>query len=245
MLLWQLIFVQFIAFLLLVFLFRQFLYQQVTRALGRLQDLYQENLKREEELKTRREETEQMLKARIAQYSKEIGRLRAAAEAEAQKLHDEIVAKAKAEAKRIVAEAEAKEKRSRAILVSEVEEKALVLASDIMEHIFTKEAARGIHYQLIDEIIEEIGKSDGQRLQLDVETVEIAVPFPLTELQKETLKRILSTKMGQSVNVKETVDHGIVAGMVFKCENVVLDGSLKNKLRGALAYVRVSQSREL
>lgn len=243
MLLWQLVIIQFIAFALLVVLLRYFLYRQVTQSLGRLQQLYQENVKREEELKKRREETEQMLKAKIAKYSEEIGRLRAAAEAEAQKLHEEIVAKAKAEAKRIVAEAEANRERMRARLVSEIEEKALGLASDIMEHIFTAKVAQGIHYHLIDELIEELGKSDGRRLQLDVETVEIAVPFPLAQEQKENLKKILSAKMGRSVSLKETIDHGIVAGMVFRLENLVLDGSLKNRLQGALAYVRDSLSR--
>jgi len=243
MLLWQLVIIQFIAFALLVVLLRHFLYRQVTLSLGRLQQLYQENVKREEELKRRREETEQMLKGKIAKYSEEIGRLRAAAEVEAQKLHEEIVAKAKAEAKRIVAEAEANRERMRAKLVSEIEEKALGLASDIMEHIFTAKVAQGIHHYLIDELIEELGKSDGRRLQLDVETVEIAVPFPLTQEQKENLKKILSAKMGRSVSLKETIDHGIVAGMVFRLENLILDGSLKSRLQGGLAYVRDSLSR--
>ncbi len=238
MVLWQLIIIQVITFALLVFLLRQFLYKQVTRSLGRLQRLYQENLKREEELRKTRETTEQELQAKIAQHNEEIGRLRAAAEVAAQKTQEEILAKAKEEGKRILAEAEAKKERMRANLVSEMEKKALDLASDIIEHIFTTHVAQGIHHPLIDELIEEIGKSDGRRLQLDVETVEVAVPFPLTQVQKEQLKKILSSKIGQSINVKETIDQEIVAGMVMRLENLVLDGSLKNKLKGALAFVR-------
>ncbi len=243
MLLWQLIIIQVITFALLVFLLRQFLYKQVTRSLARLQQLYQENLNREEELKRRREETEQELKAKIAQHNEESGRLRAAAEVDAQRRQEEILTRAKEEGKQIVAEAEAKRERTRANLVSEMEEKALALASDIIKHIFTTHVAQGIHHQLIDELIEEFEKSDGQRLQLDVETVEVAVPFPLTQVQKEKLKKVLSSKIGQSINVKETTDQEIVAGMVMRLENLVLDGSLKNKLKGALAYVRDSLPR--
>ncbi len=243
MLLWQLIIIQVITFTLLVFLLRQFLYKQVTRSLARLQQLYQENLNREEELKRRREETEQELKAKIARNNEEIGRLRAAAEADARKVHEEILAKARGEGRRIVAGAEAQKERMRANLVSEMEEKALGLASDIIEHIFTAQVAQGIHYHLIDELIEEIGKSDGRRLQLTVETVEVVVPFPLTQVQKEKLKKILSSNMGRSVNLKETIDQEIVTGMVLRLGDLVLDGSLKNKLRGALAYVRDSLSR--
>ena len=243
MLLWQLIIIQVITFALLVFLLRQFLYKQVTRSLGRLQRLYQENLKREEELKKTRETTEQELQVKIAQHHEEIGRLRAAEEVAAQKTQEEILAKAKEEGKRILAEAEAKKERMRANLVSEMEEKALDLASDIIEHILTAQVAQGINHQLIDELIEEIEKSDERRLQLDVETVEVAVPFPLTQVQKERLKKILSSQMGRSVTLKETVDQEIVAGMVIKSGNLVFDGSLTNKLKGALAYVRGSLSR--
>ena len=242
MLVWQLIVIQVITFALLVFLLRQFLYKQVTQSQGRLQQSYQENLRREEELKKRREETEQELKAKLAEHNEELRRLRAAAEIDAQKMQEEIIAKAKQEGQRIVAEAEARRERMRANLVSEMQEKALGLASDIIEHIFTAQVAEGIHHQLIDELVEEMGKSDGRSLQLDVETVEVAVPLPLTQVQKENLTKIFSSNMGRSVSIKETIDPELVAGMVVRLENLVLDGSLKNKLRGTLAYVRDSLS---
>src|SRR3989441_11684836 len=62
MLLWQLILIQVITFVVLAVLLHQFLYRQVTRSLGRLQQLYQENREREEELKRKREETERELR---------------------------------------------------------------------------------------------------------------------------------------------------------------------------------------
>ncbi len=99
MLLWQLIIIQVITFALLVFLLRQFLYKQVTRSLERYQQLYQENLTREGELKRTREEMEQELQAKIAQHNEEVGRLRAAAEVDAQKTQEEILAKSKEEGK--------------------------------------------------------------------------------------------------------------------------------------------------
>jgi len=243
MLLWQLIIIQVITFAILVFLLWQFLYKQNSAAVERLQQLYQENLKREEDLKNAQEAADQELKEKIAQHNEEIKNLKAAGEVDVQKMHEEILARAKEEADKIVAEAEASKERIKASLVSEMEEKALVLASDIIGHIFTDQVAQGIHHHLIDEFIEEIEKSDGQRLQLDVETVEIAAPYPLTQEQEENLKKILSTKMGRSVSLKGTIDQEMVAGMVVRLENLVLDGSLRNKLKGTLAYVRSSLTR--
>ena len=238
MLLWQLIIIQVITFAILVFLLWQFLYKQNSAALERLQQLYQENLKREEDLKNAQEAADQELKEKIAQHNEEIKNLKAAGEVDFQKMHEEILARAKEDADKIVAEAEATKERIKAKLVSEMEEKALVLAFDIIGHIFTDQVAQGIHHQLTNEFIEEIEKSDGERMQLNVETVEIASPYPLTQDQEENLRNILSTKMGRSVSIKGTIDQEIVAGMVVKLENLVLDGSLRNKLKGTLAYVR-------
>jgi F-type H+-transporting ATPase subunit delta len=217
---------------------RQFLYKQNSQALERLQQLYQENLKREEDLKNAQEAADQELKEKIAQHNEEIKNLKTAGEVDVQKMHEEILAKAKKEADKIVAEAEGKREQIKASLVSEMEEKALVLAFDIIGQIFTDQVAQGIHHQLTNEFIEEIEKSDGERMQLNVETAEISAPYPLTQDQEENLRNILSTKMGRSVSIKGTIDQEIVAGMVVRLENLVLDGSLRNKLKGTLAYVR-------
>jgi len=245
MVFWQLIIIQVATFALLIFLLRQFLYQQVTRSQDKLQELVQQNRKREEELNKRRDETEKELKIKIDQHNKEVGRLRAAAEVDAQKMQEEIVARAKKDAERIVTEEKEKREQVRAKLVAEMEEKALDLASNIIGHIFTAQVARGIHYQLTDEFIEEIGKSDRRGLQLDVDEVEVAVPYSLTEVQMEKLKKILSAKMGRSIEVTQTIDSGIVTGMVVSLGNLVLDGSLTNKLKGAMAYVKGSLSRQV
>ena len=241
--LWQLLLIQAITFVVLAFLLHQFLYRQVTRSLGRLQQLYRENQEREEELKRRREETEQELRTAMARHHEEIGRLRAEAEAAVQEARNELLAQAKEEGRRIVAEAEARRERMRASLVAEMEEKAVGLASDIIGRVFTARVAQGIHQQLIDDLIEEIGRPDGRRPELAADTVDVVVAFPLTPTQRDRLHAILASTMGQPVAIKDTVDETIGAGMVVRLANVVLDGSLNNKLKGMLAYVRETLSR--
>src|SRR2546425_500987 len=87
-----------------------------------------------------------------------------------------------------------------------------------------------------------IWKSDGPRPELDADKVEVVVPFPLTQAQHERLSTIFSSRMGRPVNIHETIDAEIVAGMVVRVENVVLDGSLKTKVKGMLGYVRENLS---
>src|SRR2546422_6884055 len=129
----------------------------------------------------------------MARHQEEIGRLRAEAEAAARKTQGELLAQAKEEGRRIVADAEAKRERMRVSLVSEMEEKAVGLASDILGRVFTAPMAQSVHAHLIDELIEEIGKSDGPRPELDTESVQVAVPFALTETQRVRLNTIFSS----------------------------------------------------
>lgn len=243
MLLWQLILIQVVTFGLLVFFLRHLLYRQVTRSLARLEQLYQENLKREEELKKAKEETEQALKLEVAQHHEDIRRQRAEAELEIQTMREETLAKSREEADRIVAEAVAREERMKAKLISEGEERAVGLASEILKRLFSSRVAEGVHHPLIEGLIEEIQKLDGQRLKMNIETVEVRVPFPLTPDQRATLTQVLSSKIGRLITLKESADPAIIAGMVVNLDNLVLDGSLENKLRGMLTHVRESLAR--
>ncbi len=243
MVFWQLIIIQVFTFGLLAFLLRQFLTQHVTQSQDRLQQLVQENRKREDELKEKRENMESEFKVKNAQHREEMGRLKSVAEVDAQKVHEEVLAKAEEQGKRIVADAEAQKEKMRKQLVMEMEEKALILASDIIEHVFTAELAKGIHTQLTDELIGEIEGSDSQGFQLDVDGVEVLVPYSLTDAQMAKIKKIFTSKMGLSVDIKQTIQPDIMTGMVVRLGNSVLDGSLKNKLKEAMAYVRSSLSR--
>ncbi len=243
MVFWQLIIIEVFTFGLLAFLLRQFLTQHVTQSQDRLQQLVQENRKREDELKEKRENMESEFKVKNAQHREEMGRLKSVAEVDAQKMQEEVLAKAEEQGKRIVADAEAQKEKMRKQLVMEMEEKALTLASDIIEHVFTAELAKGIHTQLTDELIGEIEGSDSQGFQLDVDGVEVLVPYSLTDAQMAKIKKIFTSKMGRSVDIKQTIQPDIMTGMVVRLGNSVLDGSLKNKLKGAMAYVRSSLSR--
>src|SRR3989442_5855723 len=118
-----------------------------------------------------------------------------------------------------------------------MEEKAVGLALDIIGRVLTAQVAQGIHQHLIDELIEEIGKSDGPRPELDADKVEVVVPFPLTQAQQERLSTIFSSRMGRPVNIHETIDAEIVAGMGVRVGKGGLGGRPKNKVKGKLGHV--------
>lgn len=180
MLIWQLILIQVVTFGLLVFLLRHLLYRQVTSALARLEKLYSENLKREEELKKAKEEAETAVAAEMAKCREEARRLRVEAELEAEKIREEAQVAAKEEAGRILAAAVAAEERMKTKIAAEGETKAVTFASEILQRFFSSQVAAGVHQQLLEVLLEEIKNLDGRKFSGEVETVEVKVPFPLT-----------------------------------------------------------------
>ncbi len=241
MLLWQLILIQGVTFGLLVFLLRHLFYRQVTGALGRLEQLYQENLKREEELKKAKAEAEQAFKQELARHQEEIRRQKAETEIEIQKMKEKAQAQAKEQGDKIVAEARAKEERMRAKLTVEAESRAVSLASEILKRLFSSKVAEGVHHQLVEGLIEEIRGFNG--LDTRSETVDVRLPFPLTAEERTALAQTLSSKVGKLVTLKESSGPEMIAGMIVNLDSIVLDGSLANKLNGMISHVRESIAR--
>ncbi len=242
MLLWQLIFIQVVTFGLLLFLLRHLFYRQVTQTRDRLDHLYQQNLTREEDLKKSKDDAEKKLKIEMARYQEEMKKLKADAESEIQKMREEVLTQAREEGERVIAEAKNKGDRLKARFMAEAEEKAVGLTEEILKHLFSSKIVEGIHHHLIDGLIEEIGKLDGQRIKKNIERAEVKVPQSLTAAQKGSLTQVLSTKTGKLVDIKESIDPNIMAGMVIRLDELILDGGLNNKLKETLAHVRETLS---
>jgi len=61
--------------------------------------------------------------------------------------------------------------------------------------------------------------------------VRIVAAFPLTQEQREVLFKKLADIVGPEVKLKEAVDKKLVAGLSIEMGELVLDGSLKNKIQ--------------
>jgi F-type H+-transporting ATPase subunit delta len=64
-----------------------------------------------------------------------------------------------------------------------------------------------------------------------IERVEVVVPIPLTQPQRDALRAALEAQTGREVLLEETVDPGLLGGMVVKLGSTVYDGSARTQLR--------------
>jgi F-type H+-transporting ATPase subunit b len=235
---WQLILIQLVTFILIILFLRWLLYTHISRALRRLQQLNQENLKKEKALKEELERAKREVERELAQGRQQAENIRAHAREEAQKDREEIIAQARKEAKRLINEALRDCQRKRIELISEAQEKAVYLATDMIRYIFTDQGRQDLHFQLINELIGEIKDLEQKKIKAEGTQVEIICVCPLKDEQKRSLKQALQTKLNRNISLTERIDEDIIAGLIVKLGGFVIDGSIKNKLKKILPMMK-------
>ncbi len=231
----SLIVLQVVTFVVIVLVMRVLFGSQLKIALGRLQDLHQDSLEKEEILNKELERAKAAADAEIARAKDEAKRIVEHARHSAEKAALDAAERAQSEAKRAVAEAAERGKRMELEVLAGAESKAVDLARELIRYIFTQVDQRALHAQLNDELIEELKKVDKSRLAVHTDVAEVSSALALTPQEKQDLKAILESKLGQSMTIKETQDEALVAGLVIRLGGLVVDGSLKNKLNRALS----------
>ena len=62
-------------------------------------------------------------------------------------------------------------------------------------------------------------------------TAQVISAVPLTEQEKERLAAALNARLGRTVTLECTVDESVLGGLIVRVDGMVLDGSLRHRLR--------------
>jgi len=91
-------------------------------------------------------------------------------------------------------------------------------------HLLVEKGRMGIFSQVLSEFRRMIEQSEG------IERVEVIVPLALTEPQRTMLTEALEGRTGRKVILEETVDPGVLGGMVVRVGSTVYDGSARTQI---------------
>jgi len=235
----QLIIIQVITFVMLIFVLRMLFYRQLNSALARLRHLHEENIKREEELKKEIEKTKEERDIELSRAKDEAGQIIKEAKEKAEKTGQNIKDQAKDEAGNILEQSKLQLAALEKSLNSNYQEMALDLSVKMLEVTFTGQGKEGLQRQLIAELIAEIRNIEKDRFTVKSNQVKITSACPLDPQHVEELSGILAEKTGQAVQLKEEIDAKLIAGLVIEIGAFIIDGSLKNKLRKAVPYLKI------
>lgn len=227
-----LIILQVVIFFILIIGFRRVMTKNVTLATQHLEELSKEYVKKEEELNNRMKEMEKRAKEIIKQAEEEARSMREKIIKEAEEEKEKIIDDARRQGDEIIKQAE----KARDSLISEIEEKieqeAFNKACDLLDEVLPEEFKKGIHNFWIEELVNS-GFEELANLHLpeDMKEIKIISAFPLTEEQRRILGERLKEILKKDFDIKEEINSKIVAGVIVSVGNLILDGSLKNRIK--------------
>lgn len=210
----------------------------MTSALHRIEITHRDNLKREGELKKRLETTEAECRAKLEQAEVQSKQIVAAAKTKADQIVGETLRNARRESERIIREAHERRDEIRKDLELEMDKKSVGLASDSIRFVFSTQIEQEIHDHLIADLLDEIDALNAQTVPPGCARAKVLTPKSLHASQHQRLEKILSGKAGRAIEIEQVVDEHLIAGISVQMDKLILDGSLQNKLREAVAYIR-------
>jgi F0F1-type ATP synthase membrane subunit b/b' len=216
----------------LIFMLQRILNKNIISATKHIDELSQDYSKKEAEIARQLEE--------VKQKSQEI---LDKARAEAEKARNQMISDAQAESEKLVKHAQSQGEemikqadKTRQQLLTEIEDRiskeAVNKACELIQHVLPENFKQDIHAQWIGELIEN-GFANIERLRIakDVQDVKIAAAYSLSKAQRDGLAKKLKEILGHDVALKEEIDPKVVAGITITIGSLVLDGSLKNRIR--------------
>jgi len=234
----QLLVIQVITFIVLIVVLRIAFYKQLNSALTRLKKLHEENLAREEELKKEVEKIKLERESELKRAKEEAERLVKEAKAKSEKIGADIQEAAKLQAQRTELESKLGMERLGKELMTQYQDHAIDLSIEILKSAFTGQGQEALQNQLISELIDEIKNIDHGKFTVKTKEVKISSAYPLASNGKKELAHVLSEKVGVAVELHESQDPDIIAGLIIQIGPLTIDGSLKNKLKKIVPYLR-------
>jgi hypothetical protein len=211
---------------------------QSRRAVARIHAVEAEVRQKEEAIRREIEEHEVDFERRKAEAEESLLRQKDLSEKEMGKLREKMISEAKMEGSRILDQARRAEDQMRLQLAQETEEKALGYGGQIFSMVFSTRMTEALNRLFVDELLDAFEEIDADSITVDAKVAEITVSQPLQPEQRERLKRMLSEKFHADVEVRETVNRELLAGMLLKLGSLDIDGSLLNRYREAAEEVK-------
>lgn len=227
----QMIVIQVLTFLAIVFVMRKFLYSASAKESSRLKQLKEETLAQRKELSEKIEEAQAAFQQKMAEAEKTVQAMSAKAESDAKAERQKILDKAKDEAEGVLSVAlNAKEKIREEIAVDMIR-KTPALASKIFLAVLSPDVKALVHKELVLGAIEKIKGLDRSIFKERIDRGEILSAFPLPPHEKSEIESALRMSLGHAIACSDKQDAGLAAGIVIKLGTMVIDATLENKIR--------------
>ena len=232
MLIVSLILLQVFIFTGLVFFLRRILNRNVTSATTHLNQLATEYTKKEDQIKEQLEETDRQCKESILSARRDAQQQRKGILAQTQEERDKILNDAQQKGEEIVKQADRTRQALMAEINQKIEEEGLRRAAELVQQALPEHIREEIHHRWLEELTSSsFEQLDRLHVPEGVLETKVVSAFALTSKQREDLKARIKKKLGRQIDLKEEVDASVIAGLIVNIGSLVLDGSLRFKIK--------------
>lgn len=233
-----------IIFIGLIFIMRQFMKGHLSGAMGHLQKLNDDLLKQQAEFREKSAAAQKEYEMKMAKLQQDIASEQQRAKEESSKTIEETKKKALGEREKIINEAVETREKMRKEIMSEMEETSIQHSKTVISEFFKGDLRTLIHETLMNQAFEGLQGAEMGNFTIETGTAALLrVPVALKPEMQEKIRKILQEKIKKPVDFKEEIDPEIVAGVVIKFGNVIIDGSLTNRLSEAAAALKKENAR--
>ncbi len=227
----QLVIVQVLTFVAIVFILRKLLYSESAKETLRLRQLKEETSLKYKELQQKIDEAENAYNAKMAEAEEKTRALSIKAEGEGEELRRKMLAKAKDDADSIVKSALNTKEKMREEIVEEMKKKAPAVASRIFKSMLSQDVREAVHKELVGDVIDKIKKAEKAAFKSKADRGEIVSAFPLSKKDAAEIESLLRLNLGYEIQMQEKKDSELIAGILIKLGTILIDGTLENRLR--------------
>jgi F-type H+-transporting ATPase subunit b len=227
--------VQVFNFLILMMILIAWVYRPLLRAIRERRERIAQGLEDARVAAEARANAEKEAEGILAEAQQEASRIVKEATARAEKVAEEIKQKTEAEAENTRQDAILEAEREKERVLTELRSQVAALAIAAAQKVVGETLDEKRQHSLIQEFFS--GVKSGKVVILEAERVRgemasVTSALPLTDNEKDTVKKDIVKKLGSDADVSFSVDPTILGGLVIRVGDKILDGSVAGKLSG-------------
>lgn len=208
------------------------------RAVARVGQAESEIRKKEEAMRQELERHEQAHAGRRQEAVREQEARREEAERQASQMREQVLEAARREAAETLEKARKNERKLREQVELELEEKAVEFGGRVFKLVFSERISKELNRHFVGELIEALAETDATGITIDASSAEFISSHPLEPEQKQRLQELLATKFGVKIEIRESVQEDLLAGLVMKLGSLEIDGSLRSRYQEAVTELK-------
>ena len=228
----SLVFIQLVIFGILIAFLRVILTRNISKATSQLNELSQDYSQKLEEAQKRLQEADKYYDSMLLKAKTEAEKTKMQILKEANDSQQMIVNESRKQSEEIIQKAQ----KSKDSLREEVEQKILEgsvkKACEIVQEILPSLITKDMHQAWVEELSKHaLEELDRLNISKEIREAQITSAYELSSQQKTALEKKITGKLGREIHFVNETDPSLIAGIKITIGSVVIDGSLKFKIK--------------